>query len=141
MIASRVLLRSPLATVARRAVAVSSVRATAVRSYSSQAAPSGGAGKSLFIAALAAGAGAAGYHFYAESQSKSSFPFAHGYNSLSLIAPRVATLTTISDTKKSWTMDNCADLLFFFLCSFFILSDRVSEFLNYLGDSAEEHRR
>jgi hypothetical protein len=83
MIASRVLLRSPLATVARRAVAVSSVRATAVRSYSSQAAPSGGAGKSLVIAALAAGAGAAGYHYYAESQSKSSylllFFFAYGY--------------------------------------------------------------
>ncbi|KAG0060057.1 hypothetical protein BGZ90_004181, partial [Linnemannia elongata] len=69
MIASRVLLRSPLATVARRAVAISSVRATAARSYSSQAAPSsGGAGKSLVFAALGAGAGAAGYHFYAESQ-------------------------------------------------------------------------
>lgn len=42
------------------------------RAYSAQAAaPSGGAGKTLFVAALAAGAGAAGYHFYAEGQSKS----------------------------------------------------------------------
>lgn len=90
MIASRVLLRSPLATVARRAVAVSSVRANAVRSYSSQAAPSsGGAGKSLVIAALAAGAGAAGYHFYAESQSKSFLFIAIGWKiaTLSIVCP------------------------------------------------------
>ncbi|KAF9924184.1 heme peroxidase [Linnemannia zychae] len=72
MIASRVLLRSPLASVARRAVAVQTFRNTA-RAYSSQAAPSGGAGKTLFVAALAAGAGAAGYRFYLEGQ-KSSLP-------------------------------------------------------------------
>ncbi|KAF9087326.1 heme peroxidase [Mortierella sp. AD031] len=74
MIASRILLRSPLATVARRAAAVSSVRVTATaRAYSSQASSGGGAGSTIIIAALAAGAGAAGYHFYAESQ-KSTLP-------------------------------------------------------------------
>lgn len=56
---------------ARRAI--SAAPRFSARAYSAQAsAPSGGAGKTLFVAALAAGAGAAGYHFYADSQSKFS---------------------------------------------------------------------
>ncbi|KAF9095419.1 heme peroxidase [Mortierella sp. AM989] len=73
MIASRVLLRAPLAAVARRAATTTSVR-FAARSYSSQAsAPSGGFGSKLVFAALGAGAGAAGYHFYLEGE-KSTLP-------------------------------------------------------------------
>ncbi|KAF9190953.1 heme peroxidase [Haplosporangium sp. Z 767] len=64
-------LRAPLATVARRAAFTSSVRVAAIRAYSSQAAPSGGAGKTIAIAALAAGAGAGGYHFYAQNEGSS----------------------------------------------------------------------
>ncbi|KAF9309396.1 heme peroxidase [Podila horticola] len=57
---------------ARRAI--SAAPRFSARAYSAQAsAPSGGAGKTLFVAALAAGAGAAGYHFYADSQ-KSTLP-------------------------------------------------------------------
>lgn len=54
---------------ARRA-AISAAPRISARAYSAQASSSGGAGKTLFVAALAAGAGAAGYHFYADNQSK-----------------------------------------------------------------------
>jgi len=57
---------------ARRA-AISAAPRISARAYSAQASSSGGAGKTLFVAALAAGAGAAGYHFYADSQ-KSTLP-------------------------------------------------------------------
>ncbi|KAF9182079.1 heme peroxidase [Haplosporangium sp. Z 27] len=71
MIASRVLLRAPLAAVARRAVTTSSVRA-ATRAYSSQAAaPSGGFGSKLVFAAIGAGAGAGAYHFYLQNEGSS----------------------------------------------------------------------
>ncbi|KAG0291760.1 hypothetical protein BGZ98_002881, partial [Dissophora globulifera] len=66
MIASRVLLRAPLAAVARRTAATGSLR-SATRAYSSQASSGGsGIGSTLAIALVAAGAGAAGYHFYAQ---------------------------------------------------------------------------
>ncbi|KAG0254972.1 heme peroxidase [Mortierella polycephala] len=72
MFASRVLLRAPLAAVARRAAFTSSVRVAATRAYSSQgAAPSGGAGKAIAIALLSAGAGAGGYHFYSQNEASS----------------------------------------------------------------------
>lgn len=70
MLASRVLLRAPLATVARRAAAISSTRVVA-RAYSSQASSGGSRiGSTLAIAAIAAAAGAGGYHFYLENESK-----------------------------------------------------------------------
>ncbi|KAF8931054.1 heme peroxidase [Dissophora ornata] len=73
MIASRVLLRAPLAAVARRVATTSSVR-VASRAYSSQASSGGsGIGSSLVIAALSTGVGAAGYHLYLENE-KSSLP-------------------------------------------------------------------
>ncbi|KAG0074444.1 heme peroxidase [Podila epicladia] len=57
---------------ARRAAVSAAPRFS--RAYSAQtAAPSGGAGKNLLVAVLAAGAGATGYHFYADSQ-KSTLP-------------------------------------------------------------------
>ncbi|KAK3806711.1 MAG: heme peroxidase [Benniella sp.] len=73
MLASRALLRAPLASVARRAATISSTR-VAARAYSSQASSGGsGFGSSLIVAAIAAGVGAGGYHFYLESQ-KSTLP-------------------------------------------------------------------
>ncbi|KAF9977377.1 heme peroxidase [Modicella reniformis] len=72
---SRILLRaSPLTAVARRAIvpAAAASRFSAVRAYTAQSQGGGGGGgmvSTLLIATIAAGAGAAGYHFYAQGDN------------------------------------------------------------------------